>query len=499
MTKNVLLLYPHQLFSAELLPANIHHIIMVEDPVIFGTDKANPLFVHKQKLVLHRASMRRYVEEVLWPAGYEVDYIESHQIHDSTEIVNKLSHADSVQLFDVNDDVLDRKLSEALQGLHHAPEIVVHESPSFYLSAHEVKSFLLRKGSSDFESFYRWQRERFNILIDSETYRPVGGKLSFELEVRKPLPKNTVPPSFQVFGSNRYVDDAKKYVLEHFADNVGSVDDVPWPTNQEEALQWVDSFIENRLRDFCVYEDAIDGQAPWLYHSAVSALLNIGLITPPQVVGRALAAHAKTELPLASLESFIRQIVGWREYIRGMYLLRHVQLRTENPFAHNRNMTNDWYFATTGLPPVDDVIKKVIARGYTHNAEREMLCNIMMLSDIAPDDIYRWFMESFVDAYDWMVVPIVYGICQGIENDGIRKPMVSSSNYIRSMSHYEKGGWCDVWDGLYWRFIEKNKAVFASNPHMKVSLQQLTKVDADRRRIVAYRAEDFLKHKTTIV
>lgn len=499
-SNNILLLYPHQLYPADVLPDDVNQVYLIEDPLLFGRDTQYPLYMHKQKIVLLRASMRRYVEEVLWPAGYQVEYIEFHHMIESGDIVNKLTHAARVEYFDLTDDVLQRRIAESLQALEHKPEVRQLDSANFYLTRNEVKAFFQKKDKSTFADFYRWQRERFNILINPDTYRPLGGKLIFDSETRKRLPKSHKLEGFGVFGSNEFVDEAKEYVNKHFPDNPGSLDDFPWPTSHVEASAWLDEFVENRLDEYGTYQDALDGEAPWIYHSALSPMLNIGLLSPMQVVNRAISRHQQKEVPLASLEAFVRQILGWREFTRGVYLEKQVSLRTANGFNQQRLLTNDWYYATTGLPPVDDVIKKVLSRGYAHHNEREMvLGNAMFLSEFHPDEVYRWFMEMFVDAYDWAVVPTVYGLSQCAEpNSMATKPAVSSSNYVLSMSHYEKGDWCDVWDGLYWNFVERNREQLSHNASMRIATQQLDKIKEERRRIISYRAKDFLKEKTQI-
>jgi len=498
MGKNVLLLYPYQLFSIDNFPKELSQIIIIEEPLLFGRDKQYPMYIHKQKLVFMRSTMRRYVEEILWPAGFQVEYIEFHQMNETGDIVNKLHHFDSVTIFDPNDDVINRRLIEAINGLKHQPTIDILESPNFFLSHSEVEGFFADKQKSVFVNFYQWQRERFNVLIDQKTYKPVGGKLSFDVENRKRLPKDHVLPSFQVYGSNEFVEEAKSYVEHHFSDNPGSLADFPWPTNYAETSEWLNVFLETRLDEFGPYEDAIDATAPWVYHSALSPMLNSGLISPQEVVRRALQRHEHKPVPLASLEGFIRQVLGWREYVRGIYLKQHVQLRTSNTFGHNRKLTADWYNGTTGIAPVDDVIKKTLARGYAHHIERLMIVgNIMLLCDFHPDEVYRWFMEMYIDAYDWVMVPNVYGMSQYSDGGSMTtKPYVSSSNYILKMSRYERGDWCDVWDGLYWRFVDKNRERLIKNPRMSMMVSQFDKMSESRKRIISYRAEDFLRDKT---
>jgi deoxyribodipyrimidine photolyase-related protein len=173
-------------------------------------------------------------------------------------------------------------------------------------------------------------------------------------------------------------------------------------------------------------------------------------------------------------------------------------MRTKNMLKNTRQLTDAWYDGTLGIPPFDDMVLKVQKHGYAHHIERLMIAgNLMLLSDIHPNDVYRWFSELFVDAYDWVMVPNVYGMSQFVDSGSIvTKPYVSSSNYILNMSHYEHGEWSDIWDGLYWRFIEKHREPFAKNPRMRMMAAQLDKLDPDRKRIISYRAEDFLKKYT---
>lgn len=497
MSKNAHLVYPHQLFAAEFLPQGTTHVFVIEDPLYFGTDAQYPIMFHKQKLMLHRASMRRYIEEVLWPAGYEVEYIECRDLQDSGDALQRLKGFDSVSVFDVVDDVLSRRLQTASTTIPEVPSLHILDTPNFYLKRSEVTDYFAGTKANPFAAFYQWQRERWNILI-GDNYKPVGGKWILEPETHKRLPKDHVLPTFEVFGSNKYVDEAKHYIDKNFADNPGGTETFCWATNHQEAADWLSSFIEHRLDNFGTYQDAIDGHAPWVYHSALAPALNIGLLSPQQVVQAAIDRHAKNPVDLLNLEAFVRQVLGWREYVRGLYVARGVTMRTSNVFAHKNLLTQDWYVGTTGLPPVDDAIKKVHERAYLHNAERQMVVgNAMFLSHIDPNEVYTWCMEMSIDAYDWVVVPNVYSMSQYADGGmATSKPNISSSSYILQMSWYQKGDWCDVWDGLYWGFIYDHKDQLAKNPHTKPIVAQLNRLDQDRKRIIGYRASDFLNAKT---
>jgi len=292
MSKSAHLVYPHQLFKNEYLPEGITTVFVIEDPLYFGTDTQYPVFFHKQKLMLHRASMRRYIEEVLWPAGYDVEYVEFKDLVDSGDIIQKLQGYASATVFDVVDDVLQRRLQAAAAAVPDVPELQILDSPNFYLKRAEITQYFASSKKTEFAKFYQWQRERWNILI-GDNYKPVGGKWSYDDENRKRLPKDHALPTFEVFGSNKYVDEAHHYVAKNFPDNPGNDVDFCWATNHDEAEQWLAEFISQRLEQFGPYEDAIDGVAPWVYHSALTPALNIGILQHHMVVDHIPVAKGK--------------------------------------------------------------------------------------------------------------------------------------------------------------------------------------------------------------
>lgn len=495
--KTALILYPHQLYPKNVLP-QVDTVVMVEEPLYFGVDAQFPMKLHKQKLILHRASMRRYVDEVLFPAGLDVDYVQLDVFMTSGDVLDRVRKFEKVYIFDPVDDVLSKRLLAARRERAEGPSIEFLQSPNFYLKDQEVRQYFGDNHDQLFSDFYQWQRERFNVLID-ENYKPVGGQWSFEEDGHKKLPKDHQLPSFGVFGSNSYVTDAVAYVNEHFPNNPGSTDFI-WPTNHKEAAAWLADFMENRLDLFGMYQDSIDGKAAWLYHSALSSSLNIGLLSPQQVVEAAINRDKTSAVGLPSLEGFVRQILGWREFVRGGYVVQGSKMRSSNIFKHQRKLTAAWYNGTLGIPPFDDVAKKASDHAYAHHVERLMIVgNLMLISEIHPDEVNKWFGELFIDAYDWVVTPNVYGLSQFADGGSIAtKPYISASNYIVRLSNYERGYWSDVWDGLYWRFIDKNSALIKNNPRLRPMIQRLERLDADHRRIINYRAEDFLNKFTVL-
>jgi len=492
--KSALLLYPHQLYRVEDLP-KVDTIVLIEESLYFGMDQEFPRRLHKQKLVLHRASMRRYVEEVLWPADFKVEYIDLDVFMNSGDVLERVTKAEQLFVIDPTDDVLTKRLLAARRERSDLPNITFLANPNFYLKEQEVREYFTAHKKPEFADFYQWQRERFNVLID-ENYKPVGGKWSYDTQHHRKLAEDAVLPSFGVFGDNKYVHDAVKWVNEHFPDNPGSTDFI-WPTNHQEARSWLDDFVTNRLDDFAIYLNTVEPRIPWLFHSLLASSLNTGLLRPQEIVQAALDRHASNPVDLESLEVFIRQTLGWREYTRGQYVHSAQALRTQNMFNHHRKLTSAWYDATTGIPPLDDLIRKLLTHGYAHAGEQRLVAaNLMLLCEIQPDHIYRWFGELCLDSFDWTLVPNVYGMQLFGTQAGDGVLAVAPSEALFEVSNYQRDDWADVWDGLYWRFVEKHQETFKNDKNLRVLVHRLTKLDPDFRRIISYRAEDFLNQHT---
>lgn len=494
--KSALLLYPHQLYPVSDLP-KVDTVVVMEDPLYFGRDQQFPLQLHKQKLILHRASLRRYVEEVLWPADIKVEYIDLDVFMQSGEVLDRVKGAEQIFVIDPTDEVLTRRLLQARREREDLPNLTFLPSPNFYLKEAELRQFFREKHKQPFAEFYQWQRERFNVLI-GEDYKPIGGKWCLDSGSPRKLPADLLLPSFPVFGDNQYVADATAWVEEHFPENPGSTDFI-WPTNHTEATQWLADFVANRLDSYATYAATIDPRSPWLFHSLLASSLNTGLLTPSQIVKAALERHASQPAPLESLELFIRQVLGWREFSRGQYLTSANELKNHNPYGHKRKLTAKWYQGTTGIPPFDDLVKKLQAHSYAYQSEqRTIAANLMLLSEIHPDEMYRWFSELSLDSFDWTTTPAVYGEQLFAGGSAESVPPIGPSLDLLAVSPYEHGIWADVWDGLFWRFVEKHQTALGKDPHTRHWVGQFKKLDDDYKRIVHYRAEDFLNQTTTV-
>ena len=471
------IIFPHQLFKENPLIKEEGEFYLVEEPLYFQYFK-----FHVQKLILHRSSMKFY-HDFLLKKNKNVIYLDFSDLNsDIRELIPYLKKqgCQKINYVDTIDNYLERRLSQTAKN----QKIQLHktESPMFLNSSLDLKTFFDSKKKKFYQtSFYISQRKKLKILIDSGE-SPMGGKWSFDVENRKKYPKEKAPPKVAELVVDQTFQEASRYVQKNFKSNPGIFTDKPiYPHNHELADEWLELFLTNRLSDFGTYEDAIVQNEFFLNHSVLSPLLNCGLITPEQIINKVLLFQDK--YPLNSIEGFIRQIIGWREFIRGIYNVKGSVERTSNFFKFNRKIPSSFYDGTTGILLVDITIKKVQKTAYNHHIERLMVIgNFMMLCEFDPDEVYKWFMEHYVDAYDWVMVPNVYGMSQFADGGLMSsKPYISSSNYLKKMSDFPDGDWRQIWDGLYWRFIDLNRELFNKNIRMKFMVNMLDKMTPEKK------------------
>lgn len=452
----VRLVMPHQLFEQHLRAAEGTVFVLVEHDLLF-----RQYAFHSHKLVLHRASMRRFAER-LREAGYDVEQVDSDGRSSSrvaTGRVLERLRPTRLAAYDVVDDWLaqDLEATAADVGL----EVEWRNTPNFLATREQVRE-QVGDGGARMQHFYAWQRRRLDVLVEGDG-APVGGRWSFDEENRKKLPKDHPVPDVGWPSRHEAVEEAIGWVRARFPDAPGDPGTFAWATDHAEARASYRRFLAERLDQFGPYEDAVSVEHPFLFHSLMTPALNIGLLDPRDVLAQALEVD---DVPLASLEGFVRQVIGWREYMRATYVIHGRRMRSRNHLRHTRPLARGWWTAETGLAPVDTVIERVLERGWAHHIERLMvLGNAMCLLRTDPDAAYEWFMEMFVDAYDWVMVPNVYAMSQFAAGAMITtKPYVSGSNYLRKMSDLPTGEWTDDWDALYWTFVRDHHDVFARNP-----------------------------------
>ncbi len=479
-TRRVHLVLPHQLFESHLQAAAGTVFVLVEHDLMFRQYR-----FHTHKLVLHRASMRRFADR-LRDRGFDVEQIDTDGRTTSRAAVARTVRRlapDRVTHHDVVDDWLAQDLAAALSDAgHDLGDGDVLETPNFVTTRAQIAEFFGEGSRPRMQTFYTWQRRRLDILV-TDSGEPVGGRWSFDDQNRKKLPRGHPVPDPQWPDRHPEVTAAVAWVKQAFPDNPGNADSFCWPTSHAEADAGFEQFLVDRFAEFGPYEDALTTEHPWVFHSMLTPPMNVGLISPRHVVRRALEVAERNDVPLASVEGFVRQVIGWREYMRATYVLHGRQMRSGNALQHARPLDPGWWTASTGLAPVDHVLERVLEHGWAHHIERLMvLGNAMCLLRTDPDAVHEWFMEMFVDAYDWVMVPNTYAMSQFAAGAAITtKPYVSGSNYLRKMSDYARqdwGDWAADWDALYWTFIRDHQDVFAGNPRSQMIATMYDRLDA---------------------
>ena len=471
--------FPHQLFAEHPALDGADRVVLIEDDLYFH-DAQYPARYHKLRLVLHRASMRRYAER-LRDAGREVEYVAWSDRRSTADVLAGLAAdgAATVRLCEPVDFILEKRLQEGAEAAGVALDVL--DTPLFLNTRADNAEFFEGRKRYSMADFYKHQRRRLGLLVDGDG-EPVGGQWSFDEDNREKLTEKAldeVPPLPEV-DQDDVVDEARAYVEEHFPDHVGVSGPLPYPTDPDGAAAWLRTFTSQRLARFGPFEDAVEPGRSALYHGVLTPMLNVGLLTPQQILDDVLSDV--DDVPLHSLEGFLRQVIGWREYMRALYDLEGVTMRTANVWGFERDLPEAWYTGETGLAPVDDVIPRVLRTGYANHIERLMvLGGALFLTRVHPRAVYRWFMEMFVDAYDWVMVPNVYGMSQHAAGPLLTtKPYFSGSNYLRKMSHYPRGDWEAEWDGLYWTFMRDYRDEIEGYRRMSMLTGHLDRMGADQ-------------------
>jgi len=492
--KAINIIFPHQLFLNSPLLENENEIYLIEECLFFKQYK-----FHKQKIAFHRASMKAY-QIYLQDLNRTVHYIDSdHVLSDIRQFHKEIKreNIETIHLIEPTDDWLEKRTA----SLSDCCKIKTYTNPQFLNSEEDLGGFFRKEKSSFFQTtFYKQQRKKLGILIDEEE-NPVGGKWTFDYENRKKYPKNKLPPPVSFPKSSEIWDEAIQYTMNRFSENPGSINkERLYPITHKEASDWHEQFLEYRFYDFGIYEDAIVKESSILNHSILSPLLNVGLILPTEVLNRTLTFADKEDIPINSTEGFVRQIIGWREFIRGMYVCKGSYSRTRNFWGFKGKIPKSFYDGTTGIDPIDQTIKKVLQTGYCNHIERLMILgNFMLLCEFDPDEVYRWFMELFIDAYDWVMVPNVYGMTLFADGGTFAtKPYIGGSNYIKKMSNYPKGEWEEIWDGMFWRFVMKHQGFFRTNPRTSMLFHSLNKMSDEKRENHLENAQRFINNTLNI-
>ncbi len=488
--KTLRLILGNQLFPLEIQKIeDTETVFMCEDSGLCTYEKH-----HKSKIALFFNAMRSFRDSLEQSNIRNIYYDFNNRFNDP--FIEKLAEEikrnqfTKIKFFEIEDKPFEKEILLLVNELEITHEIL--KTPMFIDTRESFKEYIGDKTFILQANYYKKARKEMDLLL--EDGKPVGGKWSFDDENRKKLPKGYIIPELPTIKKRDDSEEISNFINTEFKDHPGMINNI-FPYTSEQALDWLNVFFDERFKDFGPYEDAIFMGEHFQLHSALSSSMNLGIITPQQVITEARNYAKENDIPLNSLEGFIRQIIGWREFIRGVYQEKsEIELKS-NYWDHKNKINSNWYEGTTGLDPLDDVIRMVNEYGYTHHIPRLMiLSNIFTLCEIDPKDIYRWFMEMFVDSSEWVMVPNVFGM--GTFADGgimSTKPYTCGSNYVLKMSNYKKGPWCEVLDGLYWRFTEKHRDFYESNPRLSILTRSLDKMNPERKERIFGLADDFIK------
>ena len=483
----------NQLFNTKYLKSYSEHTFYMSEDFDLCTFQKH----HKLKILLFLSSMRSYRDE-LKTKGIKVIYndctIDFKKTYEKKlEKVIKDKKVKEISFFEIEDLFFEKRLKSFL--LKKNIKFNEIKSPMFITSREEFKEYLNKTKKPFMANFYKMNRSKLNILMNKDG-TPKGGKWSFDEDNRKRLPQIITIPKLPKLKNTLHTENLKKFIEINFKSHPGSTNTFWFATTRDQSHKLLDDFLKNRINLFGDYEDAVSKRSNILFHSALSPLMNIGLITPMEILEK--IKKIENKFKINSLEGYIRQIVGWREFMRGIYQNYDKRLEKTNFFNHKNKMKISWYNGTTGLEPLDKSIKNALEFGWSHHIERLMiLANIMNLCQINPKEVYKWFMEMFVDSSDWVMAPNVYGM--GLFSDGgifATKPYICGSSYFLKMMDFKRGEWCNIMDGLYWNFINKNRKFFLKNPRLSMMVRVFDKIKDKRKRIILNAAHKFIKQNT---
>lgn len=441
---NIFLILPNQLFEESILHIknnNYDKIIIYEDPHYFSAE----IKPNKIKIAYLRACMKYYYDNMIKEGITNIYYYEC--CNNNKEIFNA---RDNYYCYEITDYKLLNKYKKINL------KIFEMETPMFILNKKDLDTYN-KKNSFSHSSLYKLSKTKLKILENIENkdvYNRSNPKIEVPLENKNYINKD----------NKEYYEEAIKYSNKYlFNKHIGdpTLDNIKiYPINFKNAYEAYENYIKYNINNFGLYQDVIQDNNPFIYHSIISPMLNNGLLVPLKLIN--IIKKYEYKIPINSYEGFIRQIIGWREYMRYLYIYKYEEIIKSNTFNNNKKLNNNWYSGTTGLLIIDNEIKKAISYGYSHHIVRLMIfLNFMILNEIRPQDIYKWFMEIIsIDAYDWVMVSNIY-VMGYFSKIGMRRPYLSSSNYLLKMSNYKKDNtWNIIWDNSYKKYVKDKNISF---------------------------------------
>ncbi|WP_254600803.1 cryptochrome/photolyase family protein [Caulobacter sp. S45] len=463
---------------------------------------------HKQKFALVFSGMRQFADR-LRDQGAVVRYVRLDDPANTHSLNGEVLRALEDQPFGrvVVTEPGEWRLVQAFDELAHVAAVPVEMRPDdrFICSRAEFEAWANDgRGELRMEFFYRLMRRKTGLLMDGD--KPTGGRWNFDAENRKRLPKGKAIPPRHMIEPNGLTRQVMGEMAARFPDNFGTMEGFNFPTNPQEAEAALDHFITRHLPEFGDWQDFMKSGEPWMWHAHISAGMNLGLIDPLDACRRAEAEYRAGRAPVNAVEGFVRQILGWREYVRGVYWLKGPDYRTTNALQADRRLPWSYWSAETRMACVADVVAVTRDHAYAHHIQRLMVTgNLAMLLGVHPDEINDWYMVVYADAYEWVELPNTHGMATFADGGVMSsKPYAGSGAYINRMSDYCGGCAYDVKDrlgdnacpfnALYWDFLIRNRARLGANPRMSIPYAAVDRMGADDVEAIGRKAES-LKEK----
>ncbi|MGC3938493.1 cryptochrome/photolyase family protein [Roseobacter sp. EG26] len=479
----------------------LRHADPARDIVVMAevADETTYVHHHPKKIALVLAAMRQFAD-ALREAGWDVRYSQLDDTHNAGSIVGELlRRAEETGASEVL--VTEPGEWRLITHLRHAP-IKTHILPDdrFIASHQEFEAWAKGRKQLRMEYFYREMRRKTGLLMEGDA--PVGGKWNFDHENRKPAPDAVAFDGPKRFAPDAVVAAVLALVKRRFAPHFGTLHPFWFATTRAQAL---DHFVSKALPLFGDYQDAMLSDNRFLYHSVISSYINIGLLDPLEVCQKVENAYEKGAVPINAAEGFIRQIIGWREYMRGIYFLEGPEYPTRNALGHKRDLPALFWGAETQMRCLARTVGQTCDEAYAHHIQRLMITgNFALLAGIDPGQVHEWYLAVYMDAFEWVEAPNTVGMSQFADGGIIAsKPYVSSGAYINRMSDYCKGcaysvskktgeGACPF-NLLYWHFLDRHRDRFSGNARMGNMYRTWDRMDAEKRETVIAEAEDFLR------
>jgi len=469
-------------------------------------DETSYVAHHKKKLVFVLSCMRHFKQRLL-DEGWTVVYRQLDDKNCPNSIVDSIQQAiaehecQQVVMTNAGEYRLQESLA-ALQSKLDLPMTML-EDTRFLCTGEKFQAWAASRKQLRMENFYRDMRRKTDLLMDGD--KPIGDQWNFDKQNRKPAGKSVKFSEPLRFEPDEITHDVITLVDKHFPENMGGTKDFWFACTETDANNALDHFLDYSLAQFGDYQDAMLHDQKFLAHSVLSLYINIGLLDPLKVCERVEIAYKSGQIPINAAEGFIRQIIGWREYVRGIYWLEMPQYLEQNFFDYGKPLPDFYWTADTRMACLKASIQHTIDEGYAHHIQRLMITgNFAMLAGVDPKQVHEWYLAVYVDAYEWVELPNTLGMSQFADGGLLgSKPYAAGGNYVNKMSDYCKnceykvskktGADACPFNYLYWNFISANKEKLSGNHRMAQVYSTWGRMSAERKSEIHADAKRFLE------